>query len=62
MYIHVPANFLRRRSIQSALIAGGMINWLVGVLENHEELTDFTREYFVALVKNLCLRSKYNLY
>ena len=62
MYIHVPADFLRRRSVQSALIAVGMSNWLVGALENHEELTDFTLEYSVALLMNLCLRSKGNLH
>ena len=53
MYIHVPADFLRRRSVQSALIAVGMSNWLVGALENHEELTDFTLEYSVALLINV---------
>ena len=62
MYIHVPADFVRKRSVQSALIAGDMINWLVGALENHEELTDFTLEYSVALVINLSLRSKSNLH
>ena len=62
MYIYVPADFLRRRSVQSALIAGGMINWLVGSLENQEELTDFTLEYSVALLMNLCLRSKGKLH
>ena len=56
MYIHVPADFLRRRSVQSALIAGGMINWLVNALQNHEELTNLTVEYSVALLMNLCLR------
>ena len=60
--VHVPADFLRRRSVQSALIAGDVINWLVAGLENHEELTDFTLEYSVALVMNLCLRSKNNLH
>ena len=44
MYIHVPADFLRRRSMQSALIDGGMI------------------QYSVALLMNLCLRSKGNLH
>ena len=53
LYIHVPADFLRRRSVQSALIAGGLINWLVYALENHEELTDFTLEYSVALLINV---------
>ena len=48
--------------MQSDLIAGGTINWLVGALENHEELTDFTLEYSVALFMNLCLRSKGNLH
>ena len=56
MYIHVPADFLRRRLVQWALIAGGMINWQVGVFQNHEELTDFTLEYSVALLMNLCLQ------
>ena len=56
MYIHVPPKFLRRHSVQSALIAGGVINWLIGALQNHEELTDFTLEYSVALFMNLCLR------
>ena len=62
MNILVPADFLRRRSVQSTRIAGGMINWLVGTLENYEELTDFTLEYTVAFVMNLCLRSKNNLH
>ena len=58
MYIHVPTDFLRRPSVQSALIAGCMINWLVGAIENNEDLTDFTLEYSEALIMILCLRSR----
>lgn len=56
--IYCTVTVLCRRSVQSALIAGGMINWLIGALESHEELSDFTLEYSVALLMNLCLRSK----
>ena len=44
--------FLRR-----SLINLEMIDWLVDLLEGHEQLSEYTIEYAVALLMNLCLRS-----
>ncbi|XP_075427068.1 lisH domain-containing protein ARMC9 isoform X2 [Ascaphus truei] len=47
-----------RRSLQTAMIRDGIIFWLVHVLEDTDCLSDYTVEYSVALLMNLCLRSK----
>ncbi|XP_067659253.1 lisH domain-containing protein ARMC9-like [Haliotis asinina] len=46
-----------RRALQSAMIDKGVIEWLVGVLEDNDSLSDYTLEYSVALLMNLCLRT-----
>ncbi|XP_064642056.1 lisH domain-containing protein ARMC9-like isoform X2 [Lineus longissimus] len=46
-----------RRNLQSAMIEEGIINWLVDVLEDNDSLSDYTLEYSVALLMNLCLRT-----
>ncbi|XP_053316729.1 lisH domain-containing protein ARMC9 [Spea bombifrons] len=46
-----------RRSMQSAMIQDGLIFWLVQELEDTDQLSDYTVEYSVALLMNLCLRS-----
>ncbi|XP_005104437.1 lisH domain-containing protein ARMC9 [Aplysia californica] len=46
-----------RRQLQSAMIERGVIEWLVGVLEDNDSLSDYTLEYSVALLMNLCLRT-----
>ncbi|XP_074654207.1 lisH domain-containing protein ARMC9-like isoform X2 [Tubulanus polymorphus] len=46
-----------RRNLQSAMIEEGIIRWLVDVLEDNDSLSDYTLEYSVALLMNLCLRS-----
>ncbi|BFZ23969.1 hypothetical protein BsWGS_27008 [Bradybaena similaris] len=46
-----------RRQLQSAMIDRGVIEWLVGVLEDNDSLSDYTLEYSVALLMNLCLRT-----
>ncbi|XP_075058477.1 lisH domain-containing protein ARMC9 isoform X2 [Mixophyes fleayi] len=46
-----------RRSMQSAMIKDGLIYWLIQELEDTEHLSDYTVEYSVALLMNLCLRS-----
>ncbi|XP_046564710.1 lisH domain-containing protein ARMC9-like [Haliotis rubra] len=43
-----------RRILQTQ---GGVIEWLVGVLEDNDSLSDYTLEYSVALLMNLCLRT-----
>ncbi|XP_063772629.1 lisH domain-containing protein ARMC9 isoform X3 [Pseudophryne corroboree] len=45
------------RSMQSAMIKDGLIYWLIQELEDTEHLSDYTVEYSVALLMNLCLRS-----
>ncbi|NXN21908.1 ARMC9 protein, partial [Nycticryphes semicollaris] len=49
--------FSLRRVLQSAMIKDGLIFWLVDVLRDTDCLSDYTLEYSVALLMNLCLRS-----
>ncbi|XP_009901808.2 lisH domain-containing protein ARMC9 [Dryobates pubescens] len=49
--------FSLRRALQSAMIKDGLICWLVDVLRDADCLSDYTLEYSVALLMNLCLRS-----
>ncbi|XP_078523904.1 lisH domain-containing protein ARMC9 [Lissotriton helveticus] len=46
-----------RRALQSTMIRDGIIFWLVDVLAETDCLSDYTVEYSVALLMNLCLRS-----
>lgn len=46
-----------RRNLQTAMIEAGLIEWLVKVLEDNDSLSDYTFEYSVALLMNLCLRT-----
>ena len=46
-----------RRALQSMMIEEGIINWLVSVLEDNDSLSDYTLEYSIALLMNLCLRT-----
>nr|XP_006813646.1 PREDICTED: lisH domain-containing protein ARMC9-like [Saccoglossus kowalevskii] len=46
-----------KRPLQSQMIEGGMISWLVSVLVDSDALSDYTLEYSVALLMNLCLRT-----
>ncbi|KAM4692879.1 lisH domain-containing protein ARMC9 isoform 2-T2 [Discoglossus pictus] len=46
-----------RRAMQSAMIQDGLIFWLVQELEDTDRLSDYSVEYSVALLMNLCLRS-----
>ncbi|XP_056421533.1 lisH domain-containing protein ARMC9 isoform X2 [Hyla sarda] len=46
-----------RRPMQSTMIKDGLILWLVQELEDTDHLSDYTVEYSVALLMNLCLRS-----
>ena len=46
---------LYRRNLQTAMIDNGLIEWLVKVLEDNDSLSDYTLEYSVALLMNLCL-------
>ena len=39
------------------MIDNGLIEWLVKVLEDNDSLSDYTLEYSVALLMNLCLRT-----
>ncbi|XP_032493291.1 lisH domain-containing protein ARMC9 isoform X3 [Phocoena sinus] len=49
--------FSLRRPLQTAMIQDGLIFWLIDVLEEPDSLSDYTLEYSVALLMNLCLRS-----
>ncbi|XP_020827819.1 lisH domain-containing protein ARMC9 isoform X3 [Phascolarctos cinereus] len=49
--------FSLRRALQSAMIQDGLIFWLIEVLKDPDCLSDYTLEYSVALLMNLCLRS-----
>ncbi|XP_027731041.1 lisH domain-containing protein ARMC9 isoform X2 [Vombatus ursinus] len=49
--------FSLRRALQSAMIRDGLIFWLIEVLRDPDCLSDYTLEYSVALLMNLCLRS-----
>ncbi|NWX17941.1 ARMC9 protein, partial [Aegotheles bennettii] len=46
-----------RHALQSAMIKDGLIFWLVDILTDIDCLSDYTLEYSVALLMNLCLRS-----
>ena len=43
--------------MQSIMIEGDLIRWLSQLLSDHDNLSDYTLEYSVALLMNLCLRS-----
>ncbi|XP_062868784.1 lisH domain-containing protein ARMC9 isoform X2 [Trichomycterus rosablanca] len=47
-----------RRVHQSSLIRLGLIGWLVDELQDSDCLSDYTLEYAVALLMNLCLRTQ----
>ncbi|KAM5326403.1 lisH domain-containing protein ARMC9 isoform 1-T3 [Glossophaga mutica] len=49
--------FSLRRPLQTAMIQDGLIFWLVDILKDPDCLSDYTLEYSVALLMNLCLRS-----
>ncbi|XP_068959367.1 lisH domain-containing protein ARMC9 isoform X2 [Petaurus breviceps papuanus] len=49
--------FSLRRALQSTMIRDGLIFWLIEVLKDPDCLSDYTLEYSVALLMNLCLRS-----
>ncbi|CAF1025663.1 unnamed protein product [Rotaria sordida] len=46
-----------RRSVQTIMINENMIKWLVPLLSKSNDLSDYTLEYGVALLMNLCLRT-----
>ena len=46
-----------KRNIQTLLINQNMIDWLIDLLENNEELSDYSLEYAAGLLMNLSLRS-----
>nr|XP_039262549.1 lisH domain-containing protein ARMC9-like [Styela clava] len=46
-----------RRSLQTVMIEGDLIAWLVTTLSGFETLSDYMLEYAIALLMNLCLRS-----
>uniref|UniRef100_A0A8C5QGU0 LisH domain-containing protein ARMC9 n=1 Tax=Leptobrachium leishanense TaxID=445787 RepID=A0A8C5QGU0_9ANUR len=45
-----------RSCMQSAMIQDGLVFWLVQDLEDTDSLSDYTVEYAIALLMNLCLR------
>uniref|UniRef100_A0A452UL08 LisH domain-containing protein ARMC9 n=1 Tax=Ursus maritimus TaxID=29073 RepID=A0A452UL08_URSMA len=49
--------FSLRRPLQTAMIRDGLIFWLIDILKDPDCLSDYTLEYSVALLMNLCLRS-----
>ena len=49
--------FADRRSVQTMLIDSAVVEWLFSVLEDPDELSDYSIEYAVALLMNLCLRT-----
>ncbi|XP_037705439.1 lisH domain-containing protein ARMC9 isoform X3 [Choloepus didactylus] len=49
--------FSLRRPLQTAMIRDGLIFWLMEILKDPDCLSDYTLEYSVALLMNLCLRS-----
>lgn len=49
--------FSSSRPMQTVMINMSVIPWVVGLLENIDNLSDYTLEYSVALCMNLCLRS-----
>ena len=46
-----------RRNLQTLMINDNVLEWLVTLLENNEELSDYSLEYASALFMNLSLRS-----
>ncbi|CAF1106340.1 unnamed protein product [Rotaria sp. Silwood1] len=46
-----------KRSVQSLLINQNAIKWLIPLLSKTDRLSDYTLEYGVALLMNLCLRT-----
>lgn len=42
------------------MIESDLVSWLIDVLEEHDSLSDYTLEYSVALLMNLCLRTSGN--
>ncbi|XP_022090027.1 lisH domain-containing protein ARMC9-like isoform X3 [Acanthaster planci] len=46
-----------KRHLQTSMINAGIIKWLISVLEDSDSLSDYTLEYSVALLMNLCLRT-----
>ncbi|XP_072030947.1 lisH domain-containing protein ARMC9-like isoform X2 [Amphiura filiformis] len=46
-----------KRHLQSEMIESSIIDWLVQVLEDYDSLSDYTLEYSIALLMNLCLRT-----
>ncbi|XP_032821750.1 lisH domain-containing protein ARMC9 isoform X2 [Petromyzon marinus] len=46
-----------KRSLQTAMIQDGLVLWLISELGDTDALSDYTLEYSVALLMNLCLRS-----
>ena len=53
--------YIFRRQLQTSMIENGLIEWLVKVLEDNDSLSDYTLEYSVALLMNLCLRTSGNM-
>ena len=47
---------LNRRNLVTIMINENLTEWLVDLLEDNEELTDYSLEYAIALLMNLCLR------
>uniref|UniRef100_A0A8C1X9P8 LisH domain-containing protein ARMC9 n=1 Tax=Cyprinus carpio TaxID=7962 RepID=A0A8C1X9P8_CYPCA len=47
-----------RRAQQSAMIRDGLICWLVKELHDSDCLSDYTLEYAISLLMNLCLRTQ----
>ncbi|XP_026067880.1 lisH domain-containing protein ARMC9-like isoform X1 [Carassius auratus] len=47
-----------RRAQQSAMIRDGLIVWLVKELHDSDCLSDYTLEYAISLLMNLCLRTQ----
>uniref|UniRef100_A0A672QWW0 LisH domain-containing protein ARMC9 n=2 Tax=Sinocyclocheilus grahami TaxID=75366 RepID=A0A672QWW0_SINGR len=47
-----------RRAQQSAMIRDGLIGWLVKELHDSDYLSDYTLEYAISLLMNLCLRTQ----
>ena len=46
-----------RRNLQTVMINDNVIEWLVGILEQNEDLSDYSLEYAAALFMNLSLRT-----
>ncbi|XP_063714114.1 lisH domain-containing protein ARMC9-like isoform X2 [Symsagittifera roscoffensis] len=47
-----------KRSLQTAMIGSGVVEWLTEELQDFDSLSDYSLEYSVALLMNLCLRTK----